>query len=109
MHHYRNGLKTKSLMSEVICQRCQTKNEFYVEQSGPHIKAICNHCNNYIKFLPQAKEPPKFHFGKHTGKYIQDIDDLSYLKWAAENMTKIKQEIKDAIIKRISSLENLGR
>jgi len=95
-------------MGEVICQRCGTTNEFYVVNSGPHVKAMCNHCNCYIKFILQEKEPPKFYFGKYVGKYIHDIEDLSYLKWASTNMT-LKQPIRDAIIKRISSLENLLR
>lgn len=40
-------------MRDVVCQRCNTTNEFYVVNSGPHLKAICNHCNRYIKFIPQ--------------------------------------------------------
>lgn len=95
-------------MSEVICLRCGTTNEFHIEKSGPHIKAVCNNCSLYIKFLPQEKEPPKFYFGKYVGKYIHDIEDLQYLAWASTNMT-LKQPIRDAIIKRISSLENLLR
>jgi late competence protein required for DNA uptake (superfamily II DNA/RNA helicase) len=95
-------------MGEVICQRCGTTNEFYVVPSGPHLKALCNHCNNYIKFISQEKEPPKFYFGKYVGKYVHEIEDLSYLNWASNNMT-LKQPMRDAIIKRISSLENLAR
>lgn len=95
-------------MGEVICQRCQTINEFHVEQSGPHLKAICNNCNQYIKFLPQEKEPPKFYFGKHVGKYIHEIEDLPYLKWAVTNMT-LKQPIRGAIQKRIDSFEHLSK
>jgi len=95
-------------MSEVICQRCGTTNEFYVVPSGPHLKAMCNHCNLYIKFVPQEKEPPKFYFGKYVGKYIHEIEDMSYLRWAVTNMS-LKQHIRDAIQKRITSFENLAR
>lgn len=38
---------------QVKCQRCDTVNEFYVVESGPHLKAICNHCDRYIKFIPR--------------------------------------------------------
>lgn len=46
-------------MRDVTCQRCGTTNEFYVVNSGPHLKAICNHCNRYIKFIPQDAMPPQ--------------------------------------------------
>lgn len=95
-------------MEEVICQRCQTANEFYVVPSGPHLKALCNHCNGYIKFVSQDKEPPKFYFGKYVGKYIHEIEDMQYLKWAVTNM-KLKQPMRDAIQKQINSFENLAR
>ena len=95
-------------MQKVICQRCNTTDEFYVVNSGPHLKAMCNHCNNYIKFLPQEKEPPKFYFGKYVGKYVHEIEDMQYLKWALGNMNNLKQPMKDAIEKRIASFENLA-
>ena len=43
-------------MEDITCQRCQTTNEFNVEKSGPHLKAICDHCNRYIKFLHKASQ-----------------------------------------------------
>tara|TARA_R110000868_G_C10949892_1_gene767731 strand:+ start:233 stop:520 length:288 start_codon:yes stop_codon:yes gene_type:complete len=95
-------------MAEVICLRCKTTNEFYVVHSGHHLKAMCNHCNQYIKFVSQDKEPPKFYFGKYVGKYIHEIEDMNYLKWALGNMT-LKQPIKDAIQKQITSFENLAK
>lgn len=95
-------------MEEVICQRCQTKNEFHVVPSGPHLKAVCDHCNQYIKFVSQQKEPPKFYFGKYVGKYVHEIEDMSYLKWASTNLT-LKQPMREAILKRISEFENLAR
>lgn len=42
-------------MEDVKCQRCQTVNQFTVEQSGPHLKAVCDNCGRYIKFLKQDK------------------------------------------------------
>ena len=95
-------------MGEVICLRCQTTNEFYVVQSGPHLKAMCNNCNQYIKFLSQEKEPPKFYFGKYVGQYVHEIEDMQYLRWAVNNMT-LKQPMKDAIQKRIDSFEHLAK
>lgn len=95
-------------MSEIICTHCQTTNEFHVVQSGPHLKAVCDYCNQYIKFIPQEKEPPRFYFGKYIGKYIHEIEDLPYLKWALANL-KCTQYVRDCIQNRISSFENLAR
>lgn len=41
-------------MQSVICHRCNTTNEFYVVESGPHLKAICNNCDRYIKFISRT-------------------------------------------------------
>jgi hypothetical protein len=38
-------------MENVTCQRCQTINEFHVVDAGPHLKAVCDNCNRYIKFI----------------------------------------------------------
>jgi len=48
-------------MKDVKCQRCDTTNEFYVVEGGPHLKAICNHCDQYIKFISRetTKTPPE--------------------------------------------------
>lgn len=96
-------------MREVICQRCQTINDFHVVPSGPHLKAICNNCGRYIKFVSQEKEPPKFYFGKHVGKYVHEIEDMQYLKWALKDMRNLKEPMRKAIEKQISSFENLAR
>lgn len=52
-------------MEDVVCKRCGTVNEFFTEEAGVHVKAICNHCKIWIKNLPQSdgnnKRP-----GKHT-------------------------------------------
>lgn len=43
-------------MEVIVCKRCGSVNDYRTEQAGPHIKAICNGCNLYIKFVSQAKE-----------------------------------------------------
>ena len=90
-------------MEEVICQRCATINDYFTEPSGPHLKAVCNNCNTYIKFLPQQKEMPKLYFGKYVGTFVHEMTDLNYLKWLATS-TSIKQTLKDAVNLRISKL-----
>jgi hypothetical protein len=38
---------------DIICQRCGSINDYRTVVSGPHIKAICNGCDRYIKFIPK--------------------------------------------------------
>jgi hypothetical protein len=44
-------------MEQIICYRCGSVNDYRTVQSGPHIKAICNGCDRYIKFLKQTSTP----------------------------------------------------
>jgi hypothetical protein len=88
-------------MEEVICQRCATINDYFTVPSGPHLKAVCNNCNVYIKFLPQKKELPKLYFGKYVGQYVHEINDVNYLRWLLTS-TSIKQSLKDAINLRLA-------
>lgn len=37
----------------MVCQRCGLIDDFYTVPSGPHIKAMCNGCGRYIKFVKQ--------------------------------------------------------
>lgn len=96
------------LMEEVTCQKCQTTNEFYVEESGPHLKALCNHCHSYIKFVSRDNKVV-FHFGKYKDKEVSEIEDIQYLKWVLGNIDKLSSKMKDAIQKQMSSFENLAR
>ena len=77
--------------------RCGSTN-YRSEVSGPHIKAICNDCNNYIKFLPQgATENTEMYFGMHKGKKLKDVppDYLLYMYDNNKVSGSIKQWIKD--------------
>lgn len=38
---------------EQECAHCSFVDEPWLSVSGPHIKATCYHCGNYIKFVPQ--------------------------------------------------------
>lgn len=67
-------------MEDVVCVRCSTINEYHTEVSGPHVKAICDNCGRYIKFLSQEK-PKRFYFGKYKGDLIAECSDKNYLKW----------------------------
>lgn len=45
----------------VICQRCGSVDDYRTVVSGPHIKAICNGCDRYIKFISRADLRPQGH------------------------------------------------
>lgn len=94
-------------MENVTCLRCNTVNEFYVEESGPHLKAMCNHCHRYIKFVSQEK-PPCLYVGKYKEVPISTIEDMPYLKWALDKL-KLSDKVKTAIQNRISQFEHLAK
>lgn len=93
-------------MGNITCNRCQTTNEYYVEESGPHLKAVCNNCHTYIKFI--AREVPKLYVGKYKGIPISEIEDIQYLKWALETL-RLTNTIKMAIQSRITTFEHLAK
>lgn len=41
------------MAKDIVCQRCGSVNDYRAVNSGPHIKAICNGCDRYIKFIPK--------------------------------------------------------
>lgn len=107
-----------SVEEEVVCERCATINDYYTEASGPHIKAMCNNCKTYIKFLPQPKNisTAKFHFGKHAGMLVADCVDVDYMqymidtadidKWFKTSLEKRIQEIKQQSSENPSEINN---
>jgi len=36
---------------KMYCPRCEKEQEIILSPSGPHIKASCNICGAYIKFI----------------------------------------------------------
>jgi formate dehydrogenase maturation protein FdhE len=93
-------------MEDVKCLRCGTVNDYHTEESGPHLKAICNQCNQYIKFVSQGKEPTLY-FGKFKDRTIASLiseDEIKYLKWLLG--TNIKQKLKDQIEVHLTRVSN---
>jgi hypothetical protein len=70
-------------MEDIICKRCGLVNDYYTVQVKMHIKAMCNECNKYIKFIPQEQEV-KLWFGKYKYRTIKSMvseEELNYLEW----------------------------
>lgn len=77
----------------IICKRCGSVDDYRTEPTGPHIKAICNGCNQYIQFLPQGFTDDSIMFyGKYKGKRLGSIP-WPYLVWLDDN-TKVNGSLK---------------
>lgn len=78
--------------NEIICTRCGSVNDYRTEQAGPHIKAVCNGCDSYLKMLPQQNEP-ELYFGKYKGRKLSSLvekEELGWIQWAVRNCTNLK-------------------
>jgi len=96
-------------METIKCQRCQTEDQYYTQPSGPHLMAVCNHCNKYIKFVSQGV-PPMLYFGKYKGRQIASLvseDEINYLKWLLNNGT-LKPTLKNQITEHLVKLNRYG-
>lgn len=92
----------------VSCPKCGAVDDYKTSQSGPHVRADCNQCGRFIKFLPQSYPTDvKLYFGKYTNQRVNDITDLSYLQWADANLSDINPKTRNAIKSRIVQLQAL--
>ncbi len=90
---------------EIICKKCGSVDDYKTSQSGMHVRADCNQCGAYIKFLPQSyPEPIKLHFGKYAGQKIADITDRDYLQWAFDKLHDLNLKTKQALKNRLNQL-----
>lgn len=88
----------------LICPRCQTSN-YTTELKANNLVATCEN-GHFIKNLPYSE--PALYFGKYKGKKLTEIEDVGYLKWVIAN-TRQSQYMRDAIQKRIDSLEFIAK
>lgn len=93
-------------MESLKCPKCSST-EYYTEVKANNNVARCMKCDTFIKNVPY--DEPKFYVGKYKGQKIGNIDDMSYLKWAEQNMNNLKPAIKTAIHNRIVQLEFLAK
>lgn len=94
-------------MGQLTCQKCNAIDDYYTEVKANNNVARCNQCDSFIKNISYDK--PKLYMGKYKGIPIDEIEDLSYLKWAAANMVTIGKKIRDAIHSQISKLEYISK
>ncbi len=91
-------------MEEIICSKCGLINEYRTVPSGPHLKAICNGCDRYIKFISKPKNEVVIYFGKYSQTAVKDIMDRNYLHWLYENHKTLKPRLREAIKIQIDKL-----
>lgn len=88
---------------DIICQRCDTKNQYYTKQSGPHQTAYCNNCHNYIKHIPK-EGPVILYFGQYKGRSLSSLtsaEEIRYLQWLVTG--DIKEKLREAITIHIAA------
>lgn len=91
----------------ITCRQCGSIDDFTTERKSNNLVATCNSCGKFIKNIPTDK--PKFYVGKYKDKLIEEVDDISYLQWAYDNMSSLNGRSKIAVKDRIHSLANLLR
>ena len=93
-------------IENIKCNKCGVENNYYTEVKANNNVCYCGKCNSYIKNIPYAE--PKFYVGKYKGKFISEIEDINYLKWALGAM-KLSESLRKAIENRISQFEYLAK
>lgn len=84
----------------IICPKCNSKDNYKVDERGIHKTAVCNVCDSYIKHLPQGK-PITLFFGKFKGRTIDSMiepDEIKYLKWLSTKPNLKPNSLKNYIL-----------
>lgn len=89
----------------VTCTNCGLIDDFYVIEKSNQKTAYCNGCSKYIKNIPYTE--PRFFVGKYKDVPIKQINDLSYLEWAYNNMKKMSENVRSSVKDRINELKFL--
>lgn len=94
-------------MKSVECASCHSVNNYSTEEQvfsdgSTHIRATCNKCGSFIKYMPQSKYKTYIPFGKYKGKHTYEVTDVDYLMWLWEIVTD--KRLADGIDKRLREL-----
>lgn len=96
-------------METLTCKHCGLTDQYHTVPAGPHLKAICNGCGQYIKFVSQNKPPFEDNdlmpFGKHKGKAMANVP-ADYLLWL-NDQSKVHPMVKGYIMNRIDLLRRV--
>jgi hypothetical protein len=95
------AMATKS--NKIVCQKCDTVDDFKVSKAGPNITARCKHCGYWITNLP-ANQPAVLNFGKYAGREVKSLttdEEIKYLQWLVQT-PNVKGRLKEAILNQIA-------
>jgi hypothetical protein len=87
----------------ITCPKCQSIDDYKVEDRGLHKTAFCNKCDSYIKNLPQGK-PITLFFGKFNGRTIDSMiepNEIDYLRWLSTKTDLKPNSLRDYIFKHL--------
>ena len=90
---------------KVQCEKCSSL-DYRIEQRGIHKTAYCNHCDSYIKNLPQGK-PATIYFGKYRDREVSSMtsqEEVGYLIWMTKKLDIKPNSLKEAINQHLSKL-----
>ncbi len=93
-------------MEELICPKCGPTTDYYTELKSNQNVARCIKCDSFIKNIPYKK--PMLYIGKYANVPIEEIEDISYLRWALGTL-KISAGIRKAIEQQITRFEHLAK
>lgn len=77
-----------------------------LHQTGPHLRADCNGCGQFIKFV--AVGAAVLHFGKHRGRPVSDIAKLDpqYLRWLmGPSGPRLSTSLRTAILEALGCVQ----
>jgi hypothetical protein len=100
-------MTTQVQRKQIVCTKCGSVDDYRTELKANNLTAYCNGCDSFITNIPY--QPATFYFGKYKGVPIDTIEDLSYLQWAIKNIQKLSAHLREAIERRISSLQMTHR
>lgn len=78
-------------MESISCLRCGSVDDYRVEISGPHHKAICNGCDRYIKFISQNNK---------TKTMLEKNNSATFLSIGDGKITKRVKQPTDQSVQR---------
>lgn len=87
--------------SDMSCRHCNSEkfNTQFISlpNRGFHIKASCEACGRFIKFI--SHDLPRFHFGSYRGLSVVEVasKDPGYLKWCLSKNIIRNARLRDAV------------
>jgi len=85
--------------NNISCSQCGLINDYSIEVKSGQQVCNCNGCGKFLgnKPYPFVYEEMRMPFGKYDQELIHKIDDIQYLNWFYDNVTKCKGNVRAAL------------